>query len=111
MLQAEDLKRAFPWLGTDEEVDGADVVDQINDDYEAALKQEKQQKRLRKKYLRWAKDQNQEGHLEVDEKPVVSKGGRGSGGAYVACWMWVSDDEAKEANQRAAENEWRRANP
>ena len=110
MLAIDDLKKAFPWLGTDEEVDGSDAIDQINDAYEASLKEEKRQKRLRKKYLQWAKEQEQEGHLEVDCNAIVSKQDRG-GGAYVACWMWVSNNEAQEANQRAAEREWRKANP
>lgn len=34
MLSAAALKEAFPWLGTDEDVSGADVVDRLNDLYQ-----------------------------------------------------------------------------
>ena len=31
--------------------------------------------------------------IEFDDEPVVSKGD--DPGAYVQCWIWVSDDDAK----------------
>jgi hypothetical protein len=31
-----DLKQTFPWLGTDESVNGADVIDQLNEIYRNA---------------------------------------------------------------------------
>lgn len=38
----------------------------------------------------------EDGHLEVDDNSIVSKGG--DGGAYVAAWVWVSDDQLLTLN-------------
>ena len=33
-----------------------------------------------------------EGELEFDDTPDVSKNDRGADGAFVQCWIWVSDE-------------------
>jgi hypothetical protein len=45
----------------------------------------------------WYKEQarvlfEKEGVLEFDDAPKVSKNDDGDDGAYVQCWVWISDE-------------------
>jgi hypothetical protein len=51
-----------------------------------------QQTAIAEAYREAAREQCRDGELEVDDGAVVSFGG--DPGAYVAAWIWVSDEDA-----------------
>lgn len=81
------LKRHFPWLGTSKSApDGTDLHAALEE-----LWKEQAPGPDDEKYIEVAQGECDEGSFDFDDDPTVS---RGDGGAYVACWVWVSDKDA-----------------
>lgn len=93
------LKKWFPWLGDDESVDGADVVQRLNEWFgsvggtTAAPKEATEEDPSHAIYRAAAeKKWSQDGECEVDEGATVSPSD--DAGAYIQAWVWVSDEDA-----------------
>lgn len=90
-MTSYELRHHFPWLGTDEEVSGADVIAKLNELYKERVDDENDGES--KAYVSTARAQyNRDGEVEIDDNAVVSRGD--DGGAYVAAWVWVDAQDA-----------------
>lgn len=97
-MTARALAAKFPELETDEEMSGADAVQALGNWY-AQLKADEASTgnaKYRDAAKRW---KHEEGVLEIDDLAEVSElvaeaDDPGDEGAYVAAWLWVSDEEA-----------------
>lgn len=95
-MTSYELRHHFPWLGTDEEVSGADVIAKLNELHRERVSDEEDE--ATQVYISTARARyHREGEVEIDDNAVVSESD--DGGAYVAAWVWVSDADAGFANE------------
>jgi hypothetical protein len=89
-MTSYELRHHFPWLGTEEPVSGADVIDALNKLYAERVADEADPVTVA--YRAQAREEyHREGEVEIDDNAVVSVSD--DGGAYVSAWVWVYDEE------------------
>lgn len=97
-MTTRTLAARFPELEDDEELNGGDAVQVLGEWYEElkAAEASTRNAKYRDAAKRW---KHEEGVLEIDDLAEVSElvaeaDDPDDEGAYVAAWVWISDEEA-----------------